>query len=62
MLLAASAWRADGSDTIPTATATVATLWAAMAGDPGRDRRCATAWHSSLAESSSYFLPYFFIA
>jgi len=59
MLLAAPAWRADGSDTI--ATATAATLWGAMAGDPGHDRHCATAWHSSIAASSSYFLPYSYI-
>jgi len=32
MLVAALAWRADGSDTIATATATLATLWGAMAG------------------------------
>jgi len=51
MLLAAPAWRADGSDTISTATATVATLWGAMAGDPGRDSQpaCSTAGFTLLA-------------
>jgi len=61
MLLAAPARRADGSDTIAMATATVATLWGAMAGDPGHDRHCAMAWHSSIVATSSYLLPYSYI-
>jgi len=51
MLLAAPAVRADGSDTIVTATA--AMPWGSKPwqrerwGPPGRDRHCATAWDSS---------------